>query len=89
MFYKGQWKNNKITGKGFFDFGDGGIYKGSFLNGERHGKGVLTESKGKKAGTSYSGIWKNSMMDGIFTFKDKKGKKRKELWKDDNFVKYV
>ena len=89
IFYKGQWKNNKITGKGFFDYGDGGIYKGSFLNGEKHGKGVLSESKGKKAGTSYSGSWKNSMMDGIFIFKNKKGKKRKELWKDDNFVKYV
>ena len=89
IFYKGQWKNNKITGKGFFDFGDGGNYKGSFLNGERHGKGVLTESKGEKAGTSFSGNWKDDNMEGIFIVKNKKGKKTKELYKKNIFIKYI
>jgi hypothetical protein len=28
-------------------------------------------------------------MNGTFIFKDKKGKKRKELWKDDNFIKLI
>ena len=28
-------------------------------------------------------------LNGIYIFKDKKGKKRKELWKDDNFIKFI
>ena len=88
-YYKGQWKNNKISGKGIFDFGDGGMYIGSFLDGERHGKGTLIERKGKKINSSFSGNWKNDLRDGIYIFKDKKGKKRKELWKEDNFVKII
>ena len=50
---------------------------------------MLIESKGEKSGTSYSGKWKNNKMDGIYIFKDKKGKKRKELWKEDNFIKLI
>jgi hypothetical protein len=28
-------------------------------------------------------------MNGIFIFKDKTGKKRKELWREDRFIKIV
>jgi hypothetical protein len=86
--FKGQWKKG-LQSEGIFDFGDGGIYRGQFKKGEMHGKGVLTESRGKKAGQVYSGNWKNGNMNGIFIFKDKTGKKRKELWREDRLIKIV
>jgi hypothetical protein len=75
--------------KGTFEFDDGGIYSGQFKNSTMHGKGILKETKGEKAGEVYEGTWKNGKMNGTFIFKDKKGKKRKELWKDDNFIKLI
>ena len=88
-YYKGQWIKGLRTGTGIFNFGDGGIYKGQWKNDTMHGKGVLTESKGKTAGQVYSGQWKNGVMDGIFISKDKTGKKRKELWREDKFIKLI
>ena len=86
--YKGQWVDGSMT-KGTFEFDDGGIYSGQFKNNTMHGKGILKETKGEKAGEVYEGTWKNGEMNGTFIFKDKKGKKRKELWKDDNFIKLI
>jgi len=88
-YYHGQWVNGLRSGNGIFDFGDGGIYKGKWQNDTMHGKGILTESKGKQAGTSHSGNWKNGQMDGIYIFKDKSEKKRKELWREDKFIKII
>ena len=68
---------------------DGGIYDGQLKNNNFHGKGTLTETKGKNAGEIYKGTWKDGKKNGTFVFKDKKGKKTKELWKDDNFIKFI
>ena len=54
-----------------------------------NGNGILTETKGKQAGEVYTGIWKNGKKNGNFIFKDKSGKKRKELWKEDKFIKFI
>ena len=88
VIFKGQWVNGEMS-KGIFEFPDGGIYSGKFKNSAMHGKGILKETKGKKAGEVYEGTWKDGKMNGTFIFKDKKGKKRKELWKDDNFIKLI
>ena len=88
VIFKGQWANGQML-KGTFEFPDGGIYSGQFKNSAMHGKGILKETKGKKAGQVYEGTWKDGKMNGTFIFKDKKGKKRKELWKDDNFIKLI
>ena len=86
--YKGQWVKGSMT-IGIFEFTDGGIYDGQLKNNNFHGKGTLTETKGKNAGEVYKGTWKDGKKNGTFVFKDKKGKKTKELWKDDNFIKFI
>lgn len=37
--YSGEWKNDKMSGSGMKSFTDGGLYKGDFKNGMRHGQG--------------------------------------------------
>ena len=88
VIFKGQYKNGQIL-KGIFDFQDGGIYEGNFRNSAMHGKGILKETKGKKAGEVYEGTWKDGYMEGIFIVKNKKGKKTKKLYKKDVFIKYI
>ena len=87
--YRGQFVKNLRSGFGIFNFGDGGIYKGKWKNDTMHGKGTITETKDKKAGTVCSGIWKNSDKDGIYVVKSKSGNIHKELWKKDKFFKIV
>ena len=87
--YRGQFVKNLRSGFGIFNFSDGGIYNGKWKNDTMHGKGTITETKGKKAGTVCSGIWKNGDMDGIYVFKSKSGNIHKELWKKDKFIKIV
>jgi len=87
--YRGQFVKNLRSGFGIFNFSDGGIYNGKWKNDTMHGKGTITETKGKKAGTVCSGIWKNGDMDGIYVFKSKSGNIHKEVWKKDKFIKIV
>ena len=87
--YKGNWVNGVRKGYGEFDYGDGGIYKGNWKDDKPHGKGVMYETKGKAKGTSLTGTWKNGDREGVFIFKHKSVQKNKQLFKADEFVKYL
>ena len=54
--YEGEMNINEMlpNGKGILYYRNGDIYNGEFQNGDRHGKGKLTEKEGK----IYKGIWK-------------------------------
>lgn len=45
---------------------DGDIYKGLWLNGEKHGKGTYFE---KKTNSFYEGEWKHNKRDGNGIYK--------------------
>ena len=53
--YKGEWKDNKMHGKGVYQFSDGAIFEGYFQNGIKCGQGI----KKFPSGASYDGEWKN------------------------------
>lgn len=38
--YNGEWKYDQMSGSGMKSFSDGGLYKGDFKNGMRHGQGT-------------------------------------------------
>lgn len=63
--YDGEWRNGKFHGEGTYYYSKGDSqnraqYKGSFFNGMRVGKGVLTW----KDGTLYEGDFAENMMSG-------------------------
>lgn len=59
--YKGEFRENEITGVGNYQWMDGSTYKGSVLNGLRHGKGKYDN---KKEGIVYDGDWEQGMRHG-------------------------
>lgn len=59
--YKGEFKDNEITGKGSYFWPDNSQYKGQVLNGLRHGVGTYTNPK---EGVEYEGTWINGMREG-------------------------
>ena len=51
--YTGEWKNNKMDGKGHMIYPDGKEYIGDFENDMRHGSGLYTFGDGRE----YEGEW--------------------------------
>jgi hypothetical protein len=78
--YSGEYKNNKLHGKGIFSYAGKGQYDGEFKDGIQSGKGICTLENGDNFEGEYengfqkSGIAKTSteIFNGIF---DKKGEK--------------
>ena len=66
--YYGQWKNNKLNGKGKLIDPMGDTYEGDFVNDKLEGYGSYIHKKG----ASYIGNWKNNLQEG----------KGKEIWAD-------
>ena len=66
--YYGQWKNNKLNGKGKLIDPMGDTYEGDFVNDKLEGYGSYIHKKG----ASYIGNWKNNLQEG----------KGKEIWPD-------
>ncbi len=64
--YIGDYKGNRMHGKGEFYWTNGNVYSGEFKNGMRHGKGSLKYYNG----SGYSGDWENGYMEGkgIYTW---------------------
>ena len=56
-FYEGEWRDDKISGKGKYSHANGDVYIGEFLNGLANGNGEYVYSKGSK----YIGDWKDDM----------------------------
>lgn len=66
--YEGNWDLGKLSGKGKYhrlknDHSIENKYEGMFLDGSKHGKGVLTFVNEK---TIYEGTWKKNIPHGIF-----------------------
>ncbi|KAJ2998764.1 hypothetical protein HDV02_004111 [Globomyces sp. JEL0801] len=57
--YEGEWSHGLYDGVGKLFWGNS-VFEGSFLAGNRHGKGVMMTSEGH----SYSGTWENEVMKG-------------------------
>ena len=66
--YMGQWKNDKINGKGKLTNPIGDYYEGDFINDNAEGYGSYIH----KEGSSYYGMWKNNRQEGH----------GKEIWPD-------
>ena len=58
--YEGDWKNDKIEGKGKMIWKSGGIYEGEWSNDLKEGKGFEVFPSGQK----YEGNFKNSNYEG-------------------------
>ncbi|XP_015435821.1 PREDICTED: MORN repeat-containing protein 3-like [Dufourea novaeangliae] len=80
-YYKGEWKNDKKEGKGSELNRNGFVYEGDWLDGKRHGYGVLSQihedgticmryigqwMNGKKNGFGYSWYKNDSYYEGEF-----------------------
>ena len=63
--YKGEFKNNEITGKGFLIYENNQTYNGELLNGKKEGKGKYTWPDGSE----FIGEYKNDVKEGDGTFK--------------------
>ena len=80
--YVGKVNDGKPNGKGECSYDKGrGIYKGSWRDGERHGKGTYTNRDGRK----YVGEWKKGLRHGKGTNISSKGIKYSGSWKDGMF----
>ena len=53
--YEGEWKNNKMHGKGSFTWADGRIYVGEYVDDKKSGYGEFTWPDGR----CYKGDWLN------------------------------
>jgi hypothetical protein len=62
--YTGEWKNNKMEGKGKYVWKNGNIYEGEWKEGKRTGKGKLAFENGD----TYSGDFVNSKCEGRGTY---------------------
>lgn len=69
--YKGNFKDDKIHGKGVLTIPKKGKYSGNFSKGKKNGYGTYTFSNGDV----YIGNWKNDKMSGYGTYKFKNGEK--------------
>ena len=58
--YEGDWKNDKIEGKGKMIWKTGEVYEGEWSNNLKEGKGIETYTNGEK----YEGNFKNSKFEG-------------------------
>ena len=58
--YKGEFKNNEITGYGYYTYKNKQTYKGELVNGKKQGKGIYNWTDGSE----YNGEYKNDIREG-------------------------
>lgn len=64
-FYEGEWKDNKIHGRGLYIYSNGDKYEGSFVNAMKHGEGKISfGSQSLWAGDEYTGEFINDKFHG-------------------------
>ena len=68
--YEGEFKDNCITGMGFYTWANKDTYKGTFVNGKMHGKGLYKWPDGGE----YYGEYVNNIKEGNGRFKWVNGK---------------
>ena len=68
--YEGEFKENNITGTGFYTWSNKDTYLGTFINGKMEGKGLYRWPDGGE----YYGEYKNNIKEGLGKFKWANGK---------------
>ncbi len=69
-YYEGEFKDNSITGVGFYTWKNKDTYKGTFVNGKMHGKGFYKWPDGGE----YYGEYVNNIKEGNGKFKWSNGR---------------
>jgi clan AA aspartic protease (TIGR02281 family) len=69
--YVGEWRGNKLDGKGTYTWPDGQKYVGEFRDGKQNGQGTVTLPDGRK----YVGEFRNDELNGRGTFTWPSGRK--------------
>ena len=62
VIYEGEFTENRITGRGHYNWPDKSWYKGFVKDGLRHGEG---EYESPNDGIKYNGLWANGMREGF------------------------
>lgn len=75
--YRGEFKNNEITGVGRYQWPDQSTYDGQVKNGLRHGQGKYINAK---EGVEYQGEWLDGMRHGQGTLTYKNGSVYEGEW---------
>ena len=75
--YKGNFKDNSITGKGIYTWANKHTFQGEFLNGKMHGEGIYTWPEGGY----YKGHYVDNIKEGYGEFKWSNGKEYKGMFK--------
>ena len=78
--YEGDWKNDKIEGKGKMIWKTGEVYEGEWSNNLKEGKGIETYTNGEK----YEGNFKNSKFEGKGVLYYENGDRYEGDFKNDN-----
>ncbi len=68
--YEGEFKDNAITGTGFYIWSNRDTYEGTFLNGKMEGRGKYKWPDGGE----YEGDYRNNIKEGVGRFKWSNGK---------------
>lgn len=79
--YVGEWKDNKLNGKGTFTASNGTNYVGEFKDNNYNGQGTITFADGNK----YVGEFKDGYQNGQGTFTHPNGEKYVGTFKDDKY----
>ena len=80
--YTGEFKKNKIWGKGVFYYKNGNVYEGEFVKNKISGKGTYTYANGNK----YEGEWKKHKFHGTGTFTYAYGKVVSGKWRKNKYI---
>ncbi len=67
--YWGEWKDDKRSGQGIYNWGNGLKYEGQWEDDKRNGEGTLYLANGNQL----TGTWKDDKMNGRFILKSKDG----------------
>ena len=79
--YEGQFKRNKIHGRGKVTFFNGDWYDGNFVNGKKTGQGKYMFVDGR----NYDGAWLNDMQHGQGSFTYSDGSVCTGMWSENHF----
>ncbi|XP_072309602.1 MORN repeat-containing protein 2 [Eucyclogobius newberryi] len=70
VVYVGEWREDKMNGKGTLQLPSGARYEGEFKDGELHGEGKYTFP----GGSYYTGHFNQNKMEGQGSFTDSSGR---------------
>ena len=79
--YSGSWDEDRISGKGIYNYANGAVYDGEFRNNQHHGLGKYEFPDT----TVYEGEWENGLMHGTGLYIDSAGRNWKGEFRSGKF----